>query len=226
MGAKQSLTIQTLVVTLIANGILLGAIYWLAGAAMQPLWWTILGIGLLITLVLWFIIQFLGRRLIDQAVAAARAAVPAQESQPAPAPVAPKPAPPAGPPPEVGAVQILSILQRQGRLIDFLQEDLAGYDDAQIGAAVRSIQESSKQALTEYVKLEPIFNEAEGSMVTVQPGFDPRRVRLTGAVVGQPPFRGELRHRGWRVARIDLPKRIQFADQELIVAAAEVEVGS
>src|SRR5207253_6846543 len=35
------------------------------------------------------------------------------------------------------AVQLLAILQREGRLLDFLQEDVDGYADAQIGAAVR-----------------------------------------------------------------------------------------
>jgi hypothetical protein len=129
-----------------------------------------------------------------------------------------------GPPPAAGAIQLLSILQRQGRLIDFLQEDLSLYADEQIGAAVRSIHAASKQALTEVVKLEPIFREAEGTEVTVPPGFDPRQVRLTGNVVGNPPFRGELRHRGWRVAQIDLPTLVHSQEKEMVVAAAEVEV--
>ena len=121
---------------------------------------------------------------------------------------------------------MLAILQRQGRLIDFLQEDLSLYDDAQIGAAVRTIHEGCRQALAEHVKVEPIYNEAEGSTVTIQPGFDTRAIRLTGEVAGEPPFRGALRHRGWRVARIDLPRQAQSQDKEMIVAAAEVEVNT
>jgi hypothetical protein len=119
---------------------------------------------------------------------------------------------------------MLAILQRQGRLIDFLQENLSMYDDAQIGAAVRTIHEGSKQALAEHVTLEPIFTETEGSPVAVEPGFDTRAVRLTGHVVGEPPFRGELRHRGWRVVNINLPQQPGGQDKQLIVAAAEVEV--
>ena len=123
-------------------------------------------------------------------------------------------------------MQMLAILQRQGRLIDFLQEDLRMYDDAQIGAAVRTIHEGCRQALAEHVKLEPIFPEAEGTTVTVQPAFDTRAVRLTGDVVGEPPFRGALRHRGWRVASLDLPKQVSGSDKAMIVAAAEVEVNA
>ncbi len=119
---------------------------------------------------------------------------------------------------------MLAILQRQGRLVDFLQENLSMYDDAQIGAAVRTIHEGAKQALAEHVTLEPIFTETEGSPVAVEPGFDTRAVRLTGHVVGEPPFRGELRHRGWRVVNIHLPQQPGGQDKQLIVAAAEVEV--
>ena len=100
------------------------------------------------------------------------------------------------------------------------------YDDAQIGAAVRNIHAGCRQALAEHVKLEPIYNEAEGSSVAVQPGFDAHAVRLTGDVVGEPPFRGELRHRGWRVVSIDLPQQAHGQDKQMIVAAAEVELNA
>lgn len=233
MPEKQTFTIQSLIVTLIFNAILLGTLYYLAGGVWNNQWMIILGIGLLITLVLWGIIQFLGRRLLDSVAMSAAAAEAARlretkQREPAtPAPQKPlataKPVEVA-PPSNAAAVQMLSILQRQGRLIDFLQENLGQYQDDQIGAAVRSIHEGCKQALTEHVKLEPIYQEAEGSSVVLQPGFDPNAVRLLGNVVGNPPFRGELRHRGWRVAKIDLPQRIDNQAKDMIVAPAEVEV--
>jgi hypothetical protein len=227
MNESRRFTLQSLGVIVILNGLLLGAIYWLVGDLIQPHLTTILGLGLLITLVLWFIIQFLGRSAIEQAAVAALAAAPPPPrvvERPA-TPPAPKVAEP-GPPPEVGAVQLLALFQRQGRLVDFLQEDLTLYEDAQIGAAVRSIQENCKQALVEHVTLEPILAEAEGATVTVQPGFDAHAIRLVGEVAGEPPFRGELRHRGWRVRRIELPVRTTRQEGELIIAPAEVEVGS
>jgi hypothetical protein len=231
MHEQRTFRLQSLLVILILNGLLLGAIYVLAADVLQTEFYTLLGIGLLITLVLWFIIQLLGVRAIEQA--ATRVAAPVAPPQPAappperPAITAPKPEPKPVVEKEaaaIGAVQVLSILQRQGRLVDFLQEDLSLYDDAQIGAAVRSIQENSKQALADYVQLAPIFAEAEGATVTIQPGFDPHTVRLTGAVVGEPPFRGEVRHRGWRVGHIDLPERMAGPGEALILAPAEVEV--
>ena len=224
MDTKRSFAIQSLIVTLVLNAILLAVVYLLVGDALQAANQTLLfvAIGGLITLLLWGAIYVVGSRFIDR---------PAPEQAPRVAPVAPVPPPPVRAKPdepsrsaEAGAVQILAILQRQGRLIDFLQENLSMYDDAQIGAAVRTIHEGSKQALAEHVTLEPIFTETEGSAVAVEPGFDTRAVRLTGHVVGEPPFRGELRHRGWRVVNIDLPQQPGGQDKQLIVAAAEVEV--
>ena len=214
MQGKSSFAIQTLVVTLVLNAILLAAIYFVGGAFVT------FGIGFLITMLLWFGVQSIGKRFIEGA-----AAMPETEAlpkEPAALPSQPK-APPA-PPSEASAIQILSILQRKGRLIDFLQEDLSAYQDAQIGAAVRPIHEGCKEALAEYVTLEPIYQEDEGSPVTVAPGFDANAIRLTGNITGDPPFKGALRHRGWRVARVNLPKQTPAQQKERIVAAAEVEV--
>lgn len=231
MQEKQSFTLQSLITMLVVNIIILGVIYYLAGGVWNNQWLLSLIVGVVLTLVSWGIVQTLGRRALDSAAASATAAEAARlrEAKPRETPAVQRPqAPPkpvAPPPPSDGpAVQMLAILQRQGRLIDFLQEDLGLYDDAQIGAAVRSIHEGCKQALTEHVKLEPIYQEPEGSSVVLQPGFDPNAVRLTGNVVGNPPFRGELRHRGWRVAKITLPQRVDGQAQEQIVAPAEVEV--
>jgi hypothetical protein len=226
MRVKQRFAIQSLIAVLILNAILLVAIYFFVGSAVQASNRAVLffAIGALVTLLLWLTIFFVGSRFIDQA-APAEAPRAAPEARPVALPERVKPAEPSVSA-EAGAVQMLAILQRQGRLLDFLQEDLSPYDDAQIGAAVRTIHEGCRQALAEHVKVEPIYNEAEGSTVTVQPGFDTRAIRLTGDVAGEPPFRGELRHRGWRVARIDLPRQAQSQDKELIVAAAEVEVNA
>lgn len=125
------------------------------------------------------------------------------------------------------AVQILSVLQQEGRLMDFLQEDLGQYEDAQIGAAVRSVHQGCKKALAEHLELAPVFEEEEGAEVTVKKGFDARAIRLTGNVAGDPPFRGVLRHRGWRVARLDLPTaaaELLGQNRAWVLAPAEVEI--
>jgi hypothetical protein len=220
-----------LIVTLVLNAVLLAAIYFLVGRALQAANQTVLffAIGAVITLALWLFNYLVGSRLIERAASEQAPRVvetprptPAERVRPQAPPVAQAPTVTA----EAGAVQMLAILQRQGRLIDFLQEDLSMYDDAQIGAAVRNIHAGARQALAEHVRLEPVFSEPEGSSVTVQPGFDPRAVRLSGHVVGEPPFRGALQHRGWRVARIDLPKQAPGQDKEMILAPAEVEVNA
>ena len=121
------------------------------------------------------------------------------------------------------AVQMLALLQRDGRLVDFLEEDVSSYPDGQLGAAARSIHASCREVLERYIKLEPVLSSEEDHPVTVPPGFDSAAIKLVGNVSGQPPIRGLLRHRGWRVAAVTLPSLPQGSGRA-IVAPAEVEV--
>jgi Domain of unknown function (DUF2760) len=121
------------------------------------------------------------------------------------------------------AVQMLALLQRDGRLIDFLAENISSYPDTQLGAAVRTIHEACRRALDRYVKLEPILNSEEDQPVTVQPGFDPAAIKLLGNVTGEPPVRGVLRHKGWHVKQMNLPPLPQGSGR-MVIAPAEVEL--
>ena len=121
------------------------------------------------------------------------------------------------------AVQMLALLQRDGRLIDFLAENISAYPDVQLGAAVRTIHDTCRQVLDQYVKLEPILSSEEDQPVTVQAGFDPAAIKLIGNVTGEPPVRGLLRHKGWRVTQVHLPPLPQAAGR-MVVAPAEVEL--
>ena len=123
----------------------------------------------------------------------------------------------------LAALQLLGLLQRQARFVDFVQEDVAQYSDAEIGAAARVVHAGCRQVLAEHVPLQPVRSEAEGSRVTLAPGFDAVAVRVSGNVVGQPPFTGTLAHRGWQAASVQLP---QLTDPQAarIVAQAEVEL--
>ena len=121
------------------------------------------------------------------------------------------------------AVQMLALLQRDGRLIDFLAENISAYPDAQLGAAVRTIHEACRQVLDHYLKMEPILNSEEDQPVTVQAGFDPAAIKLIGNVAGEPPVRGVLRHKGWRVKEVNLPPLPRGAGR-MVVAPAEVEL--
>lgn len=121
------------------------------------------------------------------------------------------------------AVQMLALLQRDGRLIDFLAENISPYPDAQLGAAVRTIHEACRKVLEHYVKLEPILNSEEDQPVTVQGGFDPAAIKLLGNVTGEPPIRGVLRHKGWHVKEVNLPPLPQGSGR-MVIAPAEVEL--
>ena len=140
--------------------------------------------------------------------------------EPAPAPVAPTPLREATPD---AALQLLALLQRDARLIDFTQESLSGYSDADIGGAARLVHEGCGKVLREHFTLAPVRPEAEGSRVTIDPGFDARAIRLTGNLVGQAPFQGSLSHRGWRATETRLPKLAAGHDAS-VLAQAEVEL--
>lgn len=156
------------------------------------------------------------------------AAVAALRSAEAPAaPAAAAPAPPAMPTlrdtaPD-SALQLLALLQREARLIDFAHESLGSYSDAQIGAAARLVHEGCAKVLREHFQIVPVRDEPEGSRVTLPAGFDAASVRLTGQVVGQAPFSGSLSHRGWRVAEVRLPQLAERHDTR-VLAPAEVEL--
>lgn len=143
---------------------------------------------------------------------------------PAPAPERPKlPAPaPAKPDPVGGALQMLSLLQREGRLVDFLRESIDAYDDASIGVAVRDIHRGCRKVLDEHFDLEPVMTGEENDPVTVDKS-DPSRVRLVGNVAGQPPWKGVLKHHGWRATKVTMPTITDGMDQT-VLAPAEVEL--
>lgn len=121
------------------------------------------------------------------------------------------------------ALQLLALLQREGRLVDFLEEDVASFADADIGAAARVVHTGCRKALRDHVKLAPVREEEEGARVTLPEGFDPAAVKLTGNVQGKGPFSGTLRHRGWRATEVSMPVAIEGHDAR-VVAQAEVEL--
>ena len=121
------------------------------------------------------------------------------------------------------ALQLLGLMQREARFVDFIQEDVAPYTDAEIGAAARVVHEGCRKVLREHFTLSPVCSEAEGSRITLQAGFDAAAVRLTGNVVGQPPFTGTLSHRGWLVTEVKLPQLTDIQAAK-VIAQAEVEL--
>ena len=133
---------------------------------------------------------------------------------------------PAETPPEkthAAGLAVLALLQREGRLVDFLQEDVSSFSDAEIGAAARVVHTGSRKVVDQYLTLEPVLKDAEGSSVTVPIGFNAERIRLTGNVAGQPPFRGALKHHGWIATSIRFPAMSPALDPR-VIAPAEVEI--
>lgn len=121
-------------------------------------------------------------------------------------------------------LRVLAVLQRDGRLIDFLEENLDGYTDAQIGAAVRDIHRGCRKCLHDYLTIEPIIDAPEEQRVTVPGDFDPAAIRLVGNVNGKPPFQGVLKHHGWRVRSVQLPTLPATRDDTSVLSPAEVEI--
>ncbi len=135
-----------------------------------------------------------------------------------------EPAPEAAPSSDAsGALHLLGILQREDRLIDFLQEDLGAYSDEQVGTAARKVHDDCQRTLDKYLAIRPVRGEEEGGTVRVEPGFDARELRVTGHATGEPPFTGTLVHRGWQATKVELPQR-NAAQKPEILCPAEVEV--
>jgi hypothetical protein len=146
---------------------------------------------------------------------------PEKKAEPAAAPAAPKK--PDGTAQREGALALLALLQREGRLVDFLREPLDTYGDADIGAAARDVHRGCKKVLEQCFTLEAVMPGEEDAKVSVPKGFDPGEVRLIGEARGEPPFAGTLRHHGWRATKAQLPALTDGVDRA-IVAPAEVEV--
>ena len=121
------------------------------------------------------------------------------------------------------ALQLLGLLQKEARFIDFAQEDVSQYTDADIGAAARVVHEGCRKVLRQHFELESVRTEAEGKRITLPKGFDAGSIRITGNIVGQAPFNGTLVHRGWKATEVKLPKITEGHDVK-IVAPAEVEL--
>jgi hypothetical protein len=143
-----------------------------------------------------------------------------------PAPAAPAVVAPVAPtrPARSDALNLLALLQREARLVDFLKEDIAGYGNDQIGAVVRDVHRDASAVLERVFSLRPVMTEGEGASVQVPAGADAGRVRLVGNVTGQPPYRGALRHAGWEATKVELPQWTGSDASSRVVAPAEVEL--
>jgi len=122
------------------------------------------------------------------------------------------------------AITLLATLQREARLVDFLKEDLSGYADEQVGAAVRAIQRDSVKVLDRFFALQPVVADEEGARVNVPAGFDAARYLLTGKVTGEPQFAGTLQHHGWEATKCELPQFTGSDSAAKTVAPAEIEL--
>ncbi len=141
--------------------------------------------------------------------------------------VKPAPAARASEPPAPGrseALELLAVLQREGRLVDFLQEPITSFSDAQIGAAVRDVHAASSRALERIFGFAAVLSEPEGSTVRIEAGQDTSCIRLTGAVTGTLPYVGTVQHAGWRATRCALPAWTGNNASVLLIAPAEVEI--
>jgi len=161
------------------------------------------------------------RRLLDE---------PALLEAPKPAAVAPSTSsgqaarPARTEPARSDALNLLAVLQREARLVDFFKEPIDAYADAQIGAAVRNVHRDAAAVLDRLFALRPVMEQAEGDVVQIPSGSDAGRVRLVGDVTGQPPFKGTLRHAGWEASKVQLPEWSGGEPSARVIAPAEVEL--
>lgn len=121
------------------------------------------------------------------------------------------------------ALLLLSLLQGEGRFVDFVQQDIAAFPDGDVGAVARVVHAGCRKVLRAHLQIEPIRAESEGQPVTLEPGFDPSQVKLTGNVGAQSRVQGVLRHRGWQASDVHLPLLVDHAGSR-VLCPAEVEM--
>jgi hypothetical protein len=172
---------------------------------------------------LFFRVLFDGRRAaaLKAASDAAPAAIGAGEppvGEPAPAAVV-KPRAEDGD----SALILLSLLQAEGRFVDFVQQDIAAFGDAEVGAVARMVHAGCRKALAAHVRIESIRAEPEGQRVGIDAGYDANRVKLTGNVGRGGRLEGVLRHRGWQATEVHLPTVVDRAGTR-VLCPAEVEL--
>jgi len=162
--------------------------------------------------------------LFFAAKASTQQGAPAVESAPMP-PCAPPPPPPRA---EAEIVAFLALLQEQGRLVDFVKEDVAGASDQQLGVAARVVHAGCRKVLEEYFEIAAIHTGNEGDNVVLASGYDAAAHRLLGAVPENPPYTGKLIHPGWVARSVKLPRVTGTTDQRPwpVLAPAEVELGA
>lgn len=148
-----------------------------------------------------------------------------QASLAAPEPAAGPPRPSTAPAesPDSAALVLLSLLQAEGRFVDFIQQDISGFPDADVGAVARVVHSGCRKVIGSHLRIAAIRGEAEGQRVALEPGFDPSRIKLTGNVSGKSNLSGVLRHRGWQATEVRLPTVVDRAGSS-VLCPAEVEL--
>ncbi len=160
------------------------------------------------------------QQLVDgKALPAPKTETKAVASQPKPKPAAPPK------PSRNDAISLLAALQREARLIDLVSESLGDYSDEQVGAAAREVLEESGKVIHRMFALAPISSAEDGSEISTPESFDPAEYRLTGNVTGEPPFKGQLAHHGWKATKCEVPAWNGSSKANHIVAPVEIEIG-
>jgi hypothetical protein len=130
----------------------------------------------------------------------------------------PKPAKRSGEP-----LRLLRLFQRDAKMVDFLMQDISGASDTDIAVFVRDMHPKAQKVLKDHLTIEPVLLQPEGETVEIPRGFDPSAVQLLGNLTGQPPYRGMLKHPGWRARDFSLPAPAEGLD-EFVLAPAEVDL--
>lgn len=121
------------------------------------------------------------------------------------------------------ALQLLALLQKEGRLVDFINEDVNAFSDEQVASAARVVHQGVKKCLSDHVTFEAISQAMEGESTQIPQDFNRNEIRLTGNIASNGPFNGVLVHKGWKATSVNLPSVVDGTDLSVIMPA-EVEL--
>ncbi len=121
------------------------------------------------------------------------------------------------------AKQLLKILQKQGRLLDFLTQNIDQFNDKEVANAAKVVHRGCNRALKKHCIIKAIYDTNENTNITLNPNFDRSKVNLTGNHHIKSPIKGILIHKGWQIESLSLPTLTEKANPD-ILQPAEIEV--
>jgi hypothetical protein len=116
---------------------------------------------------------------------------------------------------------LLSLMQREARLIDFLMEDITEYSNEQVGAAIRDVHKKASGILKRCY--DPIALVAQEGEVDLEVAYNAEVWDVSGKIPQAGSFKAEVIHSGWMAQKLELPVWKGSLANRMLISPAQAE---